>query len=122
MNFKELLKQNGFENITEHNEKYLKVAEIIGFDEVANCIPFELKTLKWSFAKDEHFNGNITPMSQWDLASGFYSKGAVCGFIGSQLTRLYHKAGINCFSNSDGVCLLKAVARKLVLDSLGVSC
>lgn len=117
MNFTELLKQNGFE-ITEHNEKYLKVAELLGFDDVVKCIPFDLEILKKSYAIDTSFNNNLTPIKTWDSASGFYCKGADCFYVGSGLTRVYSKAGVTCFSNSNGVSLLKTVARKLVLDSL----
>lgn len=117
MNFKGLLKQNGFE-ITEYYEKYLKVAELLGFDDVVKCIPFDLETLKNSYAKDPYFNNHLTPIKKWDSASGFYCKGADCFYIGSDLTRLYSKAGVTYFSNSDGVSLLKTVAKKLVLDAL----
>lgn len=116
MTFKELLSREEI-GVTDYS-KYLKVAEYIGFDDVANCIPFDLETLKESYEEDQNFNTEITPIRVWNFASGFYESGTNYLLIGSDLTELYHKAGINCFSVSNGVSLLKAVAKKLVMDSL----
>ncbi len=72
-------------------------------------IPF----LKKSYAKNQYFNTCLTPLKKWNAASGFYCKSGNCN-----LTRLYSKAGVTYFSNSDGVSLLKTVTKKLVLDAL----
>lgn len=116
-----LLKENGFENIQDHNTKYLTIANLLGIEEVKNCIPFTMDELIESYKADEHFNGKITPISKWDNASGFYSNNrtGACIYIGSKLTRLYNAKGVNVFSCSDGVCILKSVARSMVLEHLG---
>lgn len=114
-NLEDLLKNKGYGNIQGHQEKYIKIAELLGFESVVACIPFDLETLEKSYKQDPYFNTKITPINAWDLASGFKTdRYGNCSYIGSELTRLYQKNGVNCFSNSDGVCILKCVARKIL--------
>lgn len=62
--------------------------------------------------KDRHFN--TLPISVWDRASGFICNGEDVIHIGSPLTHLYHSKGVNTYSNSTGVCILKECAREMV--------
>ena len=115
-----LLKENGHETFESHDEKYLTIARLLGFEEVKSCVPFTLDKLIRSYKNDEHFNNKITPLSKWDAASGFYTNNRTgdCGLIGSYLTYLYRQKGVNAYSCSDGVCILKSVARYMVLEAL----
>lgn len=100
-----------------HSEVYGRAIELLGgLDVVAQFIPFPVDVLRKKFKKDPYFNN--TPMSKWDLASGFVCHGADCKLIGGGIWTLYHKHGINCASNSDGVCILKEAARRLVEKEL----
>ena len=104
--------KNRFDFDGTHEEYYGKIVEALGFDEVAACVPFPGKTLDKAMRKDKHFN-NLS-MQKWDIASGFWTHGADCKYVGSQLTCLYRKKGVDTFSNSDGVCILKECAREMV--------
>jgi hypothetical protein len=92
-----------------HAEKYQAIVNALGYDAVKRCIPFTLDQIKEAIQKDEHLN-NLS-MKKWDLASGFVNEGIYCKHVGSQLTSIYRKIGVNSFSNSDGVCILKECAR-----------
>lgn len=109
--FKDLLRkemtEQEFENMT-HRETYAKIIERLGYNAVKQCIPFSLEQLKTAYKTDEHFN-NLA-LGTWDRAAGFHAEGANVVLFGSPLTALYHKIGVNCFSCSDGVCILKNCA------------
>ena len=118
MNIADLLTSKGFENLAQstnenHNERYLKVAEILGYENIVNLIPFNIETLKKAYAKDVHFN-NLS-MDKWDRVSGFRCPQGECHFIGGGIVNLYKKVGVTQFSNCEGVCILKAVAKNEVL-------
>lgn len=84
-----------------------KIVNMIGYEEVKQCIPFSLEELKKS--KDEHFND--LSICKWNRAAGYITNGANCIRIESRLTDLYRKIGVNCYSCSEGVCILKECAR-----------
>ena len=75
-------------------------------------IPFPVETICEKLKSDPHLNN--TDMSKWDAASGFVCRGAGCKLIGGGIWALYSKYGINAASKSDGVCVLKEAARRLV--------
>lgn len=121
MNFEELVKQDGISKFLpegetytaekgteQHIKFYTYIVNKLGYENVKRCIPFTLAEIKTALPKDEHLN-NLT-MAKWDMASGFVCSGTRCDYIGSTLTRLYHSIGVNSFSNSDGVCILKRCA------------
>lgn len=96
-----------------HSEIYGRAIELFGgLDVVAQLIPFPVDVLRAKFKKDPNFNN--TPMKKWDVASGFACSGIDCRFIGGGIWELYYKHGITAASNSDGVCILKEAARRLV--------
>ena len=57
-------------------------------------------------------------MEKFDLAAGFKTKDQDVIFIGSQLTDLYKKYGVDTFSVVTGVCILKECAREWVKREL----
>lgn len=96
-----------------HSEKYGRAIELLGgLDIVAKYIPSPLEVLREKIKYDTAFNN--TKMSEWDRASGFVCPPGDCKFIGGGIVPLYSKHGITSFSNSDGVCLLKEAARRLI--------
>ncbi len=109
MNFKEAL------NLTEdmsHRDEYSAIVIALGYENVKSCIPFSFEKLKESYEKDRHFNTDKTPIKSWDLAAGFNCEGSKCILVRSRLTNLYReKCGVDTFSCSDGVCILKECAR-----------
>lgn len=120
MNFDKLLREKGFENLAystndNHEERYIKIAELLGYEDVKKLIPFKMETLKKAYKEDRHFN-NLS-MDKWDRVSGFFCPPGDCKFIGGGIVPLYNKIGVNEFSNCDGVCILKAVARSEVLKA-----
>ena len=114
MNFREYLgidyldrKPNGEE--MSHQEKYRAIVNALGYEKVKRCVPFDIERIKKS--TDPYLND--LPILQWDIASGFMCKGAGVIFIGSALVTLYSDIGVDSFSNSDGVCILKQCARMM---------
>lgn len=96
-----------------HSEIYGRMIEFLGgLDVVARFIPLPMETIREKLKSDPHLNN--TDMKSWDLASGFVCDGIDCRPTGRGLWPLYRKHGINCASNSEGVCILKEAARRLV--------
>ena len=96
-----------------HSEIYGRAIEFLGgLADVARFVPFPVETIRMKLKDDPHLNN--TAMSKWDAASGFVCRGIDCKFIGGGILELYRQHGINAASNSDGVCILKEAARRLV--------
>ena len=99
-----------------HKEKYRKIVKFLGFEEIRKCIPFTLEELKEAYEEDEYLNN--LPMEKFDMAAGFKVKTLDVIFIGSQLTDLYKKAGVDTYSLATGVCILKECAREWIEQEL----
>ena len=99
----------------EHREKYRRIIDLLGYEDVRRCIPFTLDELKKAIKTDVNLNN--LPLKRWDAAAGFSCPQGECYLIHSQLTNLYRKAGINAFSCCDGVCILKECARLWVEEN-----
>ena len=86
-----------------HEEYYDKVIEFLGgLDVVAKYVPFDIETLKRSYNNDNYFNSpRITPLRTWDFGAAI-------------IKNLYSRFGINCASVSDGVCILKQAAMRMI--------
>lgn len=96
-----------------HSEIYGRAIEFLGgLDEVARFVPFPVETLRKKMKSDPYLNN--TAMSKWDAASGFVCRCGDCKFIGGGIWALYRQHGINAASDSDGVCIPKEAARRLV--------
>lgn len=97
----------------DHHVYYQKVITLIGYENVKECVPYTLEEIKKAYPKDMYLNN--LPMKNWDLASGFYVITTKYNqdYIpyNSRLRGLLKGIGINCYSNSDGVCILKECAR-----------
>lgn len=94
-----------------YREKYSRIIRVFGFENVKNCIPFTLSEIKKALPKDAYLNN--LQIKKWCAASGVYVNdysGEVKVF-NCPLVALYRKHGINSFSQSDGVCILKECAR-----------
>ena len=108
-----------------HEEVYGRVIEFLGgLDEVAKFLPFDLDTLTKAFECDEHFNS--IPLKVWDYAAGFethviFNSGQTqtCRNIGAGIVQLYRRHKITEYSCSDGVCILKETARRLIIRQKG---
>ena len=96
-----------------HSEIYgREIVFLGGLVEVSRLVPFPVETLGNKMKSDPYLNN--TAMSKWDAASGFVCRCGDCKFIGGGIWALYRQHGINAASDSDGVCILKEAARRLV--------
>lgn len=96
-----------------HSEIYGRAIELLGgLEVVAKFIPFPLEKLRKAYKSDKHFNN--TPMKEWDYAAGFITRRGNCDPHGGGLWHLYRQHHINSASCSNGVCVLKEAARRLV--------
>lgn len=98
-----------------HDEKYEAIVKAIGYEDVKRCIPYNLERLKKEFEKDKYMNG--TRIEEWNKAAGFICKYGNAKYVGSMLTALYRRIGVDTFSCSDGVCILKCCARMWIKES-----
>lgn len=118
MNFREAV-QPGMTSMEyldiPHDERYESIVNAIGYEDVKQCIPYSLERLKKEFEKDKFMNG--TSIEKWDMAAGFICKYGNAKYIGSRLTNLYRRIGVDTFSCSDGVCILKCCARMWIKES-----
>lgn len=102
----------------DHHVYYQKIINLIGYEKVKECVPYTLEEIKEAYPKDEHLNN--LPMKKWDYASGFqvittrYDQNYYP--IYSQLRTLLKRIGINCYSNAEGVCILKECARMMYMN------
>lgn len=104
-----------------HSEVYGRAIDFLGgLDAVAPFIPFPVEVIREKLKTDKALNN--TPIRAWDVAAGFQ-----CGVFGNNhrmqydcrptgggLWYLYRQHGITGASCSDGVCVLKEAARRLV--------
>jgi hypothetical protein len=93
-----------------HRAWYKEIVEKLGYQEVRDCIPLSAEEIREAYKKDRYFN-NIR-IDKWDRWAGFICRDGGCTLVGSWLTdRVFRKHGIDCFSNSQCVCILKECAR-----------
>ena len=102
---------------TDHHEYYQKAIDLCGgYEKVKECVPYTLEEIQKAFPKDKYLNN--LPMRAWDLAGGFRvvtTKHTEDYYpVNSLLRKLLKEAGVNCYSPSDGVCILKECARMMV--------
>ena len=98
-----------------HEEIMSHAIEDLGYEELKACVPYSLEEIRKALAKGDEYL-NTLPMSAWDTASGFrcvttkYDQNYYP--IWSKLTDLYKSHGLNAWSCSEGVSVLKTVARR----------
>lgn len=94
-----------------------RVIEKLGIENIKPYIPFGLDYLKEKLKEDIHLNN--TDMRYWDYATGCIpiinvkTKVQTWRHTGYGIGGLFIDNGITCYSPSDGVCVLKEVARRL---------
>ena len=105
-------------NEVEWREYMGRVVKKLGIENIKPYIPYSIEVLKKLFDEgDVHFNN--TSMERWDRAGGFIpyinrrSKTMEYQKVPSGLANLLCSNGINCWSPSDMVCILKETARIL---------
>lgn len=96
-----------------HSDIYGRAIDLLGgLDAVAPYIPFPVEVIRKALKTDLHLNN--TPIRRWDAAAGFQVSRGDCRPTGGGLWYLYRMHGITSASCSDGVCVLKEAARRLV--------
>lgn len=94
------------------DEVYDRLVSLIGLKELIDCIPQSRKQLKEAYDKDKNLNS--IPLSNWDRWAGFKFDGIKCNRIGSNLQLLLASKGVNSYSPSQLVSLLKHAALKYI--------
>lgn len=116
MNVKQFMLSKGIdEDKMSHNDFYTRVVDTLGYTDILKYIPFSLVEIKKAFKKDEHLNN--LPLRKWDEMSGigmvydrvYKTHRPYCNHKG--LYNVYKKHGIDCYSQANGVCILKQCAR-----------
>lgn len=109
---------------TTHAEKYQNLADRLGWADVLALVPFPLERVRKALdAGDDHLN--TLPLIKWDraalgdpnLTSFKVNTRTEHGCAGA-MADLFRKAGMG-HSQSDGVCVLKHVARVEALKIKG---
>lgn len=95
-------------NHTPYDEKLRKWIDHLGFDDIKECIPFSKQELQVALNKNDK-NFKTLPLWIWELGAGFKNS-QPNPYVGSKLTKLYISKGIDTFSCTEGVCILKYVA------------
>lgn len=95
----------------KYHEYMNRIITHLGIENIKPYIPYSIDFLKVKFEDDHNFNN--TKMIAWERAAGFISHKADVTYIGGGITNLFFENGINTFSLSDGVSVLKNAARML---------
>ena len=125
MNINELagVHNANIDNVTgkeiSHEEKYQRVISKLGYEELKHCVPFTLEQIQKALPLDKHLN-NLA-LIKWDAVSGVWVDNQ-SGRRGVQeyahIVKIYKRAGVTSFSQSDGVCILKETARLWAKEAL----
>lgn len=100
-------------NDMSHEEKYTAIVNGLGYENVKKFVPFSAAEIAKALAKkDKHLN--TLPLSSWDRASGYriitMQNRQDCIPTGMSLASYVMLQGINAFSLSELVCILKRCA------------
>ncbi len=93
---------------TPYNEKILAWIKLLGYENIKKCIPFSKLELQVALEQNDKTFSTL-PLYLWELGAGFRND-FEDPYIGSELTLLYQNNGINEFTCTEGVCILKMVA------------
>lgn len=108
-----------------HSEKYGRAIRRLGVAEVWRYVPYDVDILCDKYRDDPHFNN--TPIRTWDWAAGFETyvdrkKGTEeIRWLHSGLSQYMVRHGVNTFSPTECVCVLKECARQAVLRTVEVA-
>ncbi len=101
-----------------HREKYGKAVKDLGLENIRKLIPWSDEELLKAYQADKNFNS--IKIDNWDRIAG-YSENHKTGYISSfhsPLKDMIYKAGVNYFSCSELVCILKEAALQIVEKSV----
>lgn len=102
-----------FGNHTVPHETVMHNAiNVLGLDALAQLVPFSIDEIKAALAADDTAL-NTLPIKKWDYAAGFIINGNNVQPIPCQLAGLLTQHGIDAWSPSQCVSLLKTVARQI---------
>ena len=116
MNVEQFMLSKGIDkDKMSHRQFYTKVVDTLGYEDVLKYLPYSLVEISKAIKKDEHLNN--LPLCKWDEMSGigmihnheYKSMSPYHNHKG--LYNIYKKYGINCYSQCEGVCILKQCAR-----------
>lgn len=102
-----------FGNHTIPHETVMNNAiNVLGLDALAQLVPFTVDEVKAALASGDNAL-NTLPIKKWDYAAGFIINGNHVQPIPCQLSVLLSQHGIDSWSPSQCVSLLKTVARQI---------
>lgn len=116
MNIKQFMLNKGIDkDKMSHRHFYTKVVDTLGYEDILKYVPFSLIEITKAFKKDIHLNN--LDIKKWDEMSGigmvydneYKSRRPYHNHKG--MYNIYKKHGINCYSQCEGVCILKQCAR-----------
>lgn len=96
----------------EFNERYEKLIELVGLEAIVPYIPATKEEVKEAAQISRSLNS--IPLSKWDRAAGYSVEGTRVTNLGYGANRLLVANGINCYSLSECVSLLKHAALKWI--------
>lgn len=103
---------------TDHYVYYhTAIKKLGGTAAIRPYIPFPDEMLQKSYVKDIHFNTNLTPIRQWDNATGIftgYRKSIPPCAVGGGLLQFLICHDITSVSQAECVCILKQAAKEIV--------
>lgn len=95
------------------NERMDKLVEYIGIDSIIPFIPARKDEIRTALENNDTALNTI-PLSRWDRAAGYSVEGTRVTNLGYGVNRLLIANGINCYSLSECVSLLKHAALKWI--------
>ena len=102
-----------FGNHTVPHEQIMQNAiNVLGLDALAQLVPFSIDEIKAALAAGDTALNSL-PIKKWDYAAGFIINGNNVQPIPCQLAELLTQHGIDAWSPSQCVSLLKSTARLL---------
>lgn len=102
-----------FGNHTIPHETVMNNAiNVLGLENLAQLVPFTVDEVKAALAAGDNAL-NTLPIKKWDYAAGFIINGNNVQPIPCQLSALLSQHGIDAWSPSQCVSLLKTVARQI---------
>jgi len=96
----------------EFNEGYEKLIELIGLEAIIPYIPATKEEVKEAAQISRSLNS--IPLSKWDRAAGYSVEGTIVTKLSHGARRLLLDNGINCYSLSECISLLKHAALKWI--------
>ena len=105
---------------SNHTDTMINAIALFGYENLVPLVPFSLPEIRNAYSSgDVHLN--TLDMNKWDAAAGFRfirtDDDELMVMVASPLTRLYREHGINAYSCSEGVSLLKTVAIRMLKES-----